>query len=114
MRSIITVPDTLEGLGIQRDLPLIGWVFSEKWAQAHAASVNGFLKASYAAKQIMKADDAEWVRLRPRMKADDDAVFTALRDGFRAGIPACFGDKEKQEQPLIPSAFWPKSAAKNW
>lgn len=96
MRSIITVPDTLEGLGIQRDLPLIGWVFSEKWAQAHPASVNGFLKASYAAKQKMQSDNAEWERLRPRMKAEDDAVFTALRDGFRAGIPACFGDKEKQ------------------
>lgn len=96
MRSIITVPDTLEGLGIQRDLPLIGWVFSETWAQAHPASVNGFLKASYAAKQKMQSDDAEWERLRPRMKAEDDAVFTALRDGFRAGIPACFGDKEKQ------------------
>ncbi|UJS25475.1 ABC transporter substrate-binding protein [Thiothrix winogradskyi] len=96
MRSIITVPDTLEGLGIQRDLPLIGWVFSEKWAQEHAASVNGFLKASYAAKQKMQSDNAEWERLRPRMKAEDDAVFTALRDGFRAGIPACFGDKEKQ------------------
>ena len=90
------MPDTLEGLGIPRDLPLLGWVFSEKWAKEHAASVNGFLKASYAAKQIMKDDDAEWLRLRPRMKADDDAVFTALRDGFRAGIPACFGDKEKQ------------------
>lgn len=96
MRSIITVPDTLEGLGIQRDLPLIGWVFSEKWAQANAASVNGFLTASYAAKQKMQSDNAEWERLRPRMKAEDDAVFTALRDGFRAGIPACFGDKEKQ------------------
>ncbi|MGB5600242.1 MAG: ABC transporter substrate-binding protein [Thiothrix litoralis] len=96
LRSIITVPDTLEGLGIPRDLPLLGWVFSEKWAKEHAASVNGFLKASYAAKQIMQDDDAEWVRLRPRLKADDDAVFTALRDGFRAGIPTCFGDKEKQ------------------
>ncbi|WMP19203.1 ABC transporter substrate-binding protein [Thiothrix lacustris] len=96
LRSIITVPDTLEGLGIPRDLPLLGWVFSEKWAKEHAASVNGFLKASYAAKHIMQDDDAEWVRLRPRLKADDDAVFTALRDGFRAGIPTCFGDKEKQ------------------
>lgn len=96
MRSIITVPDTLEGLGIQRDLPLIGWVFSEKWAKEHAASVNAFLQASYAAKQIMQNDDAEWVRLRPRMKAEDDAVFTALRDGFRAGIPTCFGNKQQQ------------------
>ncbi|MEZ5453673.1 MAG: hypothetical protein R3E93_12790 [Thiothrix sp.] len=30
------------------------------------------------------------------MKAEDDAIFTRLRDGFRAGIPTCFGDREKQ------------------
>ena len=30
------------------------------------------------------------------MKAENDQVFTALREAYRAGIPACFGDKQQQ------------------
>lgn len=96
MNSVISVPQVIAGLGINGDVPLVGWVFSEKWASEHKTAMQGFLKASYAAKQLLKTDDAEWQRLRPKMKAADDAEFTALRDSFRAGIPQCFGDKEKQ------------------
>lgn len=95
LQTVITVPQVLEGLGIQKDLPMIGWVFSEKWAKDHEAAANGFLTASYAAKKIMHDSDQEWGRIRPRMKADKDSVFTALRDSFRSGIPACFGEKQQ-------------------
>ncbi|WP_298611377.1 ABC transporter substrate-binding protein [uncultured Thiothrix sp.] len=95
LQTVITVPQVLEGLGIQKDLPMIGWVFSEKWAKEHTAAANGFLTASYAAKKIMKDSDEEWARIRPKMKADKESVFTALRDAFRAGIPACFGEKQQ-------------------
>lgn len=95
LQTVITVPQVLEGLGIQNDLPMIGWVFSEKWAGEHEAAAKGFLTASYAAKKIMQDSDEEWVRIRPRMKADKESVFSALRDAFRAGIPACFGEKQQ-------------------
>lgn len=95
LQTVITVPQVLEGLGIQKDLPMIGWVFSEQWAKDHEAATKGFLSASYAAKKIMQDSDEEWVRIRPRMKADKDSVFIALRDAFRAGIPACFGEKQQ-------------------
>ncbi|EIJ34885.1 ABC transporter substrate-binding protein [Thiothrix nivea] len=96
MQPFITVPDVVKGLGIDSELPLVGWVFSEKWANGHPDIVKGFLSADYAAKQILKESDTEWERLRPRMKAESDTIFTQLRDGFRAGIPICFGDREKQ------------------
>lgn len=95
LQTVITVPQVLEGLGIQKDLPMIGWVFNDQWAKEHSAAANGFLTASYAAKAILKDSDAEWLRLRPRMKADKDSVFIALRDAFRAGIPACFGEQQQ-------------------
>lgn len=95
LQTVITVPQVLEGLGIQKDLPMIGWVFSETWAKEHETAVKGFLTASYAAKKIMHESDEEWVRIRPRMKADKDSVFSALRDAFRAGIPSCFGEKQQ-------------------
>lgn len=95
LQTVITVPQVLEGLGIQKDLPMIGWVFSEKWAKDHEAAANGFLAASYAAKKVMQVSDEEWARIRPKMKADKDGIFTALRDAFRAGIPVCFGEKQQ-------------------
>lgn len=95
LTTVITVPQVLEGLGIQKDLPMIGWVFSEKWNQDHGTAAKNFLTASYAAKKIMQDSDEEWIRIRPRMKADKDSVFIALRDAFRAGIPACFGEQQQ-------------------
>ena len=66
---------------------MVGWVFKEDWAEANRAAVDGFLRASDAAKAILRDSDAEWERLRPMMKAEDEATFVALREGFRAGIP---------------------------
>ncbi len=96
LQTVISMPQVLQGLGIQPDLPLIGWVFSEKWAKEHSAAAKGFLTASYTAKNLLKTDDNEWQRLRPRMKAENDQVFTALREAYRAGIPACFGEQQQQ------------------
>ena len=96
MKTVLTMQQVVDGLGIKGDLPLVGWVFSDKWAGEHKAAMQGFLQASYEAKKLLQTDNAEWERLRPRMKVDNDAVFTALRDAYRTGIPHCFADKEKQ------------------
>lgn len=89
MRPLIEVPEILKGLGIEKPIPLIGWVFREDWAAANTAAVKGFLAASYEAKAILASSDAQWDRLRPKMRAENDAVFKALRAKFRAGIPTC-------------------------
>ncbi|MCB1890137.1 MAG: transporter substrate-binding domain-containing protein [Rhodocyclaceae bacterium] len=87
MRRLLSIDEVLGGLGIDRELPMVGWVFKEDWAEANRAAVDGFLRASDAAKAILRDSDAEWERLRPMMKAEDEATFVALREGFRAGIP---------------------------
>ena len=89
MHALIEVPEILRGLGIDKPIPLIGWVFRDDWAAANGATVKNFLEASYEAKAILAGSDAEWERLRPKMRAENDAVFKALRANFRAGIPVC-------------------------
>ena len=89
MHPLIELPEILKGLGIAKPIPLIGWVFREDWAAAHTAAVKGFLAASYEAKAILASSDAQWDQLRPKMRAENDAVFNALRTKFRAGIPTC-------------------------
>lgn len=94
MKELIAVADMLPALGIKRVPPLIGWVFSEAWATKNPPAVKGFLDSLRAAKAILAAFDAEWARLRPLTKAEDDATFVALREGYRAGIPKSFGPED--------------------
>lgn len=89
MVTLIDMPEILKGLGISKPIPMIGWVFHEDWAARNAEAVKGFLAASYEAKAILADSDAEWNRLKPKMRAENDTVFAALRTGFRKGIVTC-------------------------
>ncbi len=95
MRSLVSIEDLIRDLGVDAQVPLVGWVFDETWAADHRDSLRGFLKASMEAKRILDESDGEWTRLRPLTKAEDDATLAALREGYRAGIPRQFGDAER-------------------
>ena len=96
MKELITMPQILAGLGIEDELPLVGWVFRERWAKDNAAAIAGFLRASDAAKALMLESDAVWEELRPLMRAENEETFIALRDGFRAGIPRTTADEAER------------------
>lgn len=90
MTELVSVVDMLPALGVDVRPPLLGWVFSESWAAENAAAIDGMLTASRAAKQLLAESDDEWERLRPMTRAQDDTTLAALRDAYRAGIPATF------------------------
>ena len=94
MIELISVKELLPVLGVEVQPPLIGWVFDDQWAAARKNTVISFLRSLRAAKQLLASSDSEWDRLRPLIKASDDATFTALRDAYRAGIPRRFGDEQ--------------------
>lgn len=87
MRDLLSLDEVLKGLGVEGELPMIGWVFREDWAAKHRAAFEGFLRAGAQARRHMQSSDAVWEELRPLTRAEDDATLAALRDGFRAGIP---------------------------
>jgi NitT/TauT family transport system substrate-binding protein len=87
MKEIVTVAEVAQELGLEPSVPLLGYVFSESWAKAHADAVRGLARASWEAKSILAKDDQAWERLRPLMDPKSDAEFEALKAGFRAGIP---------------------------
>lgn len=97
MRRVIGVEDMVRELGIGAKVPLIGYVFDETWAEANRDDMLGFVRATRKARDILAASDGEWERLRPLMKAGDDATFHALRDGFRAAIPRTWGAAERAD-----------------
>jgi len=85
-RPLMRIADAATALGLDPELPLIGFTFRESFAAGHPGAIGGLAAASGEAKEILRVSDAEWERLKPVMRAGDDAEFKALRDGFRAGI----------------------------
>jgi len=100
-RRLISVGDALNRLGMSSDVPMLGYVFSEKWADANRDVVLAFAAASRAAKNILQSSNEEWERLRPLTNAGNDETLAALRDGYRAGIPARWGDAERTDSQMV-------------
>lgn len=94
MKSLISIPELLPAFGVDTSMPLLGWVFSEEWANQNPATVDGFLKSSYAAKKLLQESDDEWRRLTPKIKPKSEDELTRLRDTYRAGIPLSFSAEE--------------------
>ncbi|NMG16291.1 ABC transporter substrate-binding protein [Aromatoleum bremense] len=91
MRELLGIDEILRELGVAGELPLVGWVFREGWAQRNRTAVEGFLRAAGEAERVMRDSDAIWQELRPLTRAENDATLLALRDGFRAGIVTTSG-----------------------
>jgi len=81
---LIGAADAIAALGISPAPPLVGFVWDARRTDPATAAAMG--RAVRAAGALMAADEVEWLRLRPLMRAEDDAAFAALRDAYRAGV----------------------------
>ena len=96
MKEFLPAAELLPALGVDRPIPLLGWVFNRSWANENRDAVAGFLRASYSAKHLLLESDEEWKRLEPKMKVSDAATAAALRDAYRLGIPRQFGEADRE------------------
>ncbi|MFQ1700759.1 ABC transporter substrate-binding protein [Loktanella agnita] len=88
MRQVVSVADAAVALGLDPDVPLLGYVLKESFIAENPGIAQALYNASRDAKTLLAGDDAAWVPIRPMMNANDDAQFEMLRADFRAGIPA--------------------------
>lgn len=88
MKELISTAEAARALGLDPDMPLLGYVFHGAMLEKNPQLVESFAEASRAAKEILATDEAEWNRLREHMNARTDAQFEALKAGFREGLPA--------------------------
>ncbi len=98
---VINLDQIVEGLGIDTQVPMLGWVFDAQWARANPEKVAAFLKASSEARAILRTSDAEWEVIRHLTKAKTDGVFTALREAYRRGFAGDFGTEQQQAASRI-------------
>jgi len=95
-KELVSIEEAISELGVGSVPPQLGYVFFESFAEANPALIAAFADASRAAKELLQ-DDAEWERIRPLTKAEDDATFAALKRRFREGIIEHWGEQERAD-----------------
>lgn len=97
-RAAVPISRVLDDLGIAAPVSLVGYVFHDPRDDGARADLEAFFAAVRAADRRLANDDKSWDDesgddeiwrpLRPSMAAQTDAAFEALKQRFRAGIPA--------------------------
>ena len=97
---LLGVNEATEELGIASDVPQLGYVFREEFANENADLIEAFADASRAAKALMQTDE-EWERLREKTKAADDTTLETLKARFQEGIPLSWGEIERADAAVL-------------
>ena len=92
--KVISVKDVIKKLGIDSNVPVIGWVFRDEWAIDNSSKLKRFIQASEEAKELMMNSDEVWESIKPSMRVKNEDVFISLREIFREGIPRGFGQNQ--------------------
>jgi NitT/TauT family transport system substrate-binding protein len=86
--ELVRVEDMLPALGLPSEMPLLGWVFSDRWAAAHPAAMRGFIAAAKTAREMLAGAPDEWREIAPLAQTDDPEVLERLRQAYRRGVAA--------------------------
>jgi NitT/TauT family transport system substrate-binding protein len=84
--ELVRIEDMLAALDLAPETPLLGWVFSARWAESHAAAVRGFLAAAAAARAQLARSPDEWRAIGPLAQVTDGEVLDRLRLAYARGI----------------------------
>ena len=125
-RQIIDGKGILKGLGIQEEVPSLGYVFKQSWANEHKQAVNRFFEVSKQAKNQLCSVDAAWQKITPLTQTDDKPTLAKLRQRYCEGCVEHWGKPEQlaadriytllrklsnnkltgQSESLQPGTFW--------
>jgi NitT/TauT family transport system substrate-binding protein len=95
--QLIGINEAQAELGVPATAPQLGYVFKQAFVDEHADLIRAFASASREAKEILRTSDAEWQRLKPLTRAEDDATLEALQRRFVAGIVPHWGPAEQEQ-----------------
>ncbi len=100
-RQIIDGKGILKGLGITENVPSIGYVFKQSWAENHKQVVKSFLAASKKAKNQLCISDDAWQKIIPVTHVDDVTTQKILRQRYCEGGVDQWSEKEQQAAARI-------------
>lgn len=92
-RSAFRMTELLDAINLDRNLPVLGYVFPAEWAEDNRTLMDRFATSLQQAKKALSDSEKPWQRLRPLMGNPDDGVFQSLRNGFVSGTPLPLTDE---------------------
>ncbi|HJO97136.1 MAG TPA: ABC transporter substrate-binding protein [Rhodospirillales bacterium] len=101
LRRVVGIRDVARQLGIAAEVPLLGYVFRQGWAEKNRRAVLGFAAAVRHARTVLASSSGDWQRLRPLMRAKDNATAALLRRGYLAGTPKRWGEAERNQAAAL-------------
>lgn len=100
-RQLIDGKGILKGLGIAENVPSIGYVFKQSWADSHKQTLNNFFTASKQAKNQLCTSDTAWRKIIPLLHTDDVPTQALMRQRYCEGGIERWGEKEQQAAARI-------------
>lgn len=91
-RQVLGMDEVLAGLDVTPIPAFVGFIWKEQTEAAKPEQIAKFLEASKLGNDVLAQSDAAWERLKPSLKAGNDAEFIALRSAYRAGIVPAWRD----------------------
>lgn len=100
-RQVIDGKGLLKGLCIQENVPTLGYVFKQSWADSHKSALNAFFDASKKVKQLLCTSESDWEKIIPLTQADDATTQAKLRQRYCEGNVIQWGIPEQQAAERI-------------
>lgn len=100
-RQLLDGQGILKGLGIAEEMPNLGYVFNNRWGEAHRSAVQRFFQAATAARDLLCSNDTAWAGIAHLTQAPDSKAQQILRQRYCAGRVTHWGDAEMQAAARI-------------
>ncbi|WP_431067068.1 ABC transporter substrate-binding protein [Methylotuvimicrobium sp.] len=94
-RQIINGQALIKTLGIEEEVPTLGYVFKQSWAERHKQALTGFLQATRQARALLCESDEAWQKILPLTQTDDTNTQSVLRKRYCEGTVKRWGSHEK-------------------
>ena len=100
-RQVLDGQAIQSALGIETDVPALGYVFHEDWAKSHTKALDGFLQATREARKEICESDNVWHEVSSLTQETDVRIQAALRKHYCEGQATTLGDKERKSAQAI-------------
>ncbi len=110
--QILSGAEILEGLGVDRNMPNLGYVFNRDWAEKNAAVLKQFIHLTEQARQKMCTDESAWQSIVPLLNTTNAKTQGLLRDRYCAGGIKSWGPEQVKHADKIYSLLRQVSATK--
>jgi NitT/TauT family transport system substrate-binding protein len=82
----IALEHVMQGLGAKGPVAILGYSFDDDWARRNPFTIERFLAAVRAAKEILASSESEWQRLASRLRIGDANALAVYRRRYSEGL----------------------------